>query len=66
VTYEKPAYRRFVRDMRKAGLKPRHYRGRYFWEGPAVGVDDLQTALGATKVPCQWDNLGRGWIVYPK
>ncbi len=34
--------------------------------GPAVDVDNLQDALGATKVRCQWDNLGLGWIVYPK
>ena len=56
----------FVKDMEEAGLKVRHYRGRWYWEGPAVVVEDLQDALGATKVRCQWDNLARDWIVYPK
>ena len=53
-------------DMEEAGLEVQHYRGRFYWEGPAVAVDDLQDALGATKVRCQWDHLGLGWIVYPK
>jgi hypothetical protein len=29
-------------------------------------VDDLQDALGATRVRCQWDQFGRGWVVYPR
>jgi hypothetical protein len=56
----------FVRDMEAAGLEVWHYRGRFYWEGPAVTVDDLQKALYATKVPCQWDSMGRDWVVYPK
>lgn len=64
--YEDPDHLRFVEDMEEAGLDVQHYRGRFFWEGPAVQVDDLQDALGATKVHCQWDNLGLGWIVYPR
>lgn len=58
--------RRFMRDMRRAGLRMRHYRGRYFWEGPAVSTDSLQEVLSATKVKCQWDSLGLGYIVYPR
>lgn len=59
---------RFMLDMRKAGLKykMRHYRGRFFWEGPAVVVDNIQEVLSKTKVPCQWDNMAMSWIVYPK
>ena len=41
-------------------------RGRFFWTGPAVVVDDLQDALSATRVSCQWDSMGRGWVVYPR
>jgi len=41
-------------------------RGRFGWEGPAVRVDDLQDALGATKVECQVEPMGRGYIVYPR
>ena len=59
--------RRFMRDMRRAGLKSkmRYYEGRNFWTGPAVVVDDLQEALSHTKVKCQWDNMGKGYVVYP-
>lgn len=57
---------RFMRDMRKAGLRMYHYKGRFWWEGPAVDVDDLQTAMSATKVPVQWDSMGLGYVVYPK
>ncbi len=65
-TYRHSDHLRFVEDMGDAGLDVRHYRGRFFWRGPAVVVDDLQDALGATAVRCQWDNMGRGWVVYPK
>ena len=59
--------RRFMRDMRKAGLKSkmRFYQGRDFWTGPAVVVDDLQEALSHTNVKCQWDRMGKGYVVYP-
>ena len=56
----------FVHDMNESGLDVTHYRGRFYWVGPAVVVDDLQDALGATKVRCQWDQMGQGWVVYPR
>lgn len=55
----------FVKDMEEAGLEVEHYHGRFFWEGPAVRVDSIQDALSETKVKCQWDSMGRGFIVYP-
>lgn len=55
----------FVEDMENASLEVDHYRGRNFWQGPAVRVDFLQDALSETKVKCQWDNMGLGYIVYP-
>lgn len=59
--------KQFCRDMRyEASLDPYHYRGRFFWEGPAVNVDSLQDALSYTKVPCQYDSMGLGYVVYPK
>lgn len=64
--YERPEYRAFVGDMRAAGLEVTHYRGRSFYEGPAVSVDDIQDALYNTKVRCRWDQLGHGFIVYPR
>jgi len=65
-TYKHPDHLRFVTEMEDAGLEVQHYRGRFYWSGPAVFVDDVQDALGATGVRCQWDNMGRGWVVYPR
>jgi hypothetical protein len=64
--YRNPDHLRFVDDMGDAGLDVRRYRGRFHWAGPAVVVDDLQDALSATKVRCQWDQMGLGWVVYPR
>jgi len=64
--YDKETYRTFVAEMRAAGLNPYHYRGRNFWEGPAVNVDYLQEAHAATTVLCQSDNMGMGHVVYPQ
>ena len=64
--YSTPAFRQFIKDMEEEGLDTWYYRGRNFWSGPAVDVDDIQDALRATRVRCQWDNLGRGFVVYPK
>ena len=60
--------RRFMRDMKRAGLKSkmRYYQGRNFWTGPAVVVDDVQEALSHTAVKCQWDRMGKGSVVYPR
>jgi len=54
-----------VRDMEAAGLEVEHYHGRYFYQGPAVRVDSVQDALSETKVKCQSDQMGLGFIVYP-
>lgn len=64
--YGRLEYRKFVEDMRAAGLEVTHYKGRSFFEGPAVAVDDIQDALSNTKVKCRWDQLGHGYIVYPR
>ena len=69
--YDLPVYTvpdavQFVKDMQNAGLEVEHYRGRFYWEGPAVRVDDLQDAMSETKVRLQWDSMGRGYIVYPR
>lgn len=57
---------KFVKDMKKAGLEPYHYHGRYYWHGPAVTVKNVQLAFSATKVPCQYDQMGLGYVVYPR
>lgn len=56
----------FREDMANAGLEVIEYKGRYFYEGPAVIVRDIQEAIRATQVTVQWDNMGRDFVVYPK
>lgn len=64
--YDNKTCNKFVEDMKKAGLEIEHYHGRFFWEGPAVRVDDIQDAMSNTKVELQWDHMGLSFIVYPK
>ncbi len=64
--YTHPDHQQFVEDMERADIELMHYRGRWYWEGPGVSVDSLDEALQHTKVPCQWETLGRGYVVYPK
>lgn len=64
--WDHPDHSRFARDMKDAGLEVRPYRGRFFWEGPAVYVSDVRRALDATSVPCQYDHMGLDWVVYPR
>jgi hypothetical protein len=64
--YDQATYKQFIRDMRKAGLCPYHYDGRFFYHGPAVDVDDTHAAIRATKVKVQIDGMGLGFVVYPQ
>jgi len=64
--YDSPTFERFVRECREAGLEVEHYEGRFFYTGPAVRTKDVQEVIRATRVKVQWDNLGLGYIVYPK
>lgn len=65
-TYTDPNCVEFVSDMQDAGLTVEHYFGRFFWEGPAVRVDELHDAMQHTHIPVQYDSMGLGYIVYPK
>ena len=65
-TYTNPSCVKFCEDMEKAELEVEHYEGRYWWTGPSVTVGAIQDALSYTKVPCQWDNMGRQFVVYPR
>jgi hypothetical protein len=56
--------------MQKAGIPVRHYRGRWYWTGPAAVTDrdnglEEQDIIRATKVRLQRDNLALDWILYP-
>lgn len=68
-TYTKKDSLKFIADMDEGGYKVEHYQGRFYWEGPAVRVNDayeLSDVIAATSVRCQWDNLGLGYIIYPR
>ncbi len=59
----------FARDMAKVGHEVEAYQGRWFYDGPAVFIEDtqLQDVIRATSVQLQWDELGKtGLIVYPR
>ena len=64
--YQNPTYQQFVADMSKAGLEVRDYRGRNFYHGPSVDCEDIQDVIRATKVKVCWDNMGLGFVVYPR
>ncbi len=64
--YDRPKYEKFRKDCEGEGLEVRHYRGRFFYEGPAVSTKDIQDVIRATTVRVQWDQLGLGYIVYPE
>lgn len=52
--------------MRRAGLDTHHYRGRNFWQGPAAICNSISDVMSQTSVPCQYDNMGKMFVVYPK
>jgi len=64
--YTDPNHRQFVEDMLDVGLEPYHYHGRWHYKGPAVDVDEISDAMAPTSVRCNWDGMGRGYVVYPK
>jgi hypothetical protein len=64
-SYKSKEFNKFIEDMEQAGFEVQHYNGRFFWSGPAVACDNLQDVLSNTKIKCQWDSLGLGYIVYP-
>lgn len=63
--YDEPDCNRFVEECEAAGLEVEHYRGRFFWEGPAVRADCVADVMSITGVRCQHDSMGLGVIVYP-
>lgn len=63
--YDNKTYEKFCEDMDDAGIECQHYSGRFFYEGPAAIVDNIQDALSNTKVPCIWDGMGLSYVVYP-
>jgi hypothetical protein len=66
--YDNETCNKFVEECETAGYEVRHYRGRSFWEGPAVrcdNQDEYHDVVRATTMRLQNDSLGYGYIVYP-
>ena len=65
-------YAKFREDCEAEGMEVEDYRGRFYYEGPAVitsedGWPTLQDVIRATSVKVQWDSMGRDdYIVYPR
>ncbi|HLQ46770.1 MAG TPA: hypothetical protein VK137_18645 [Planctomycetaceae bacterium] len=57
---------RFMRDMKRAGLKQRFFHGGSSWSGPAVVCENLDEVLSETDVPCQSVQKGLRYLVHPK
>ena len=65
-TQEKKQLCRFMRDMRRAGIKQRFFKGQSSWSGPAVVCSDVEAVLAETKVPCKSYQKGSRYLVHPK
>ncbi len=63
---EKKQLCRFMRDMKRAGLKQRYFHGHSSWSGPAVVCEDIESVLSETSVPCQSLQRGTRFLVHPK
>lgn len=61
-----PTHRQFAIQCSREGFKVREYRGRNFYEGPAVVTDDIQKVIRITTMDCLWDGMGKEYVVYPK
>lgn len=66
--YNNKACNLFVEELEEAGIPVEHYRGRWYWTGPAARAanqDEADEIIRATTVKLQRDQLGLGWIFYP-
>ncbi len=66
VYYKTPNYQRFALDMENAGISFEDYKGRNSYNGPAVRCDHYSDVMCKTSVPCIFDSMGLGFIVYPR
>lgn len=63
-----PNYCKFVENFLDSEFELREYRGRFWYDGPAVvcGTGELSEALVIAGVKCDRDNMGLDMIIYPK
>lgn len=68
--YSNEIYERFCREIEaETNFEIKHYKGRWFYEGPAIFVEDndFQAVVRATTMPLQSDEMGKtGLVVYPR
>lgn len=64
--WTQPTYKQFVEDMTAAGLNLVEHKGRKFFFGPAVVVDNVTDVITKTKVDCTWYETGSQWVVHPR
>jgi hypothetical protein len=66
--YNDESCNKFVAECEAAGFEVEHYKGRFWWEGPAVrvkGDKEYLKVVRATTVNIQNDDMGKGMIIYP-
>lgn len=66
---ESSKQKQFREDMIEAGFAVQFYNGRHYYEGWATVIDDqdhLQDVVRATDVKLQWDDMGKGLVIYPR
>lgn len=70
MTTREERYATFTREIEAAGIDlDAQYHGRNHYDGPAAKChswDDAVEAIRATTGPVQWDNLGSGFVIYPR
>jgi hypothetical protein len=59
------SHAKFATEAAEAGLEVERYRGRCYYDGPAVRADSADEVLRYVTVRCQQDSMGLGVIVYP-
>ncbi len=68
--YANERYEQFCREIEEHGAHEiEHYRGRFFYEGPAVFIEaiEYEDVIRATSGRLQTDDLGKtGMVVYPR
>jgi hypothetical protein len=72
--YKKEHHQQFVEAVEEAGLTPYHYRGRFYYDGPAVDYKHpekmkLYASLhnyGFTGDDIQEDSMGLDTVAYPR
>ncbi len=61
------AFRLFVQEVEDFGFEVRPYKGRNFYDGPAVTCErhEVQDLIRATSMSILTDDMGMGKILYP-